>query len=89
MTYANDRQGYSVQCIDVPGGWIYHGGPLSHPVLGSANPLFVCWLGDTCSATVGEPLAAGESVSVNLQGRNMQQQPPTAFSAGATITVRW
>lgn len=55
----------------------------------SANPVYVCWQGGTCSSAVGELLAVGEGMTENLGSQNMTTQPPTVYTAGATLTVKW
>lgn len=51
---------------------------------------YVCWLGGTCSAAVGEYLAPGQSVTVALPTQSMATQPPTLFSTAAiAVVVKW
>lgn len=55
--------------------------------VGSANTLYVCLFGGTCTAAVGIPLAVGESKSWNLNGA---VTPPTVISGGtATAIIEW
>lgn len=56
---------------------------------GSANIAYICWQGGVCSAAKGEALAVGESVTENLPGQSMTTAPPTAFSVGATLVLKW
>lgn len=50
-----------------------------------ANTAFVCWFGGTCSATVGQPVAAGATVDKNV---GPSTAVPTVFSAsGTTLTI--
>lgn len=49
----------------------------------SAGVVYVCWLGGTCSATVGDPIAIGQSATRNV-GNTVS---PTLFTAStATVT---
>ncbi len=49
----------------------------------SAGVVYVCWLGGTCSATVGDPVAVGQSATRNV-GNTVS---PTLFAAStATVT---
>jgi hypothetical protein len=55
----------------------------------STNVAYICWQGGTCSAAIGEPLAVGEGVTESLPTQNMTTQPPTVYTAGATLTLKW
>ncbi len=55
--------------------------------VGSANTLFVCWLGGLCTSAVGEPLAVGEAAVRNL---GTSTTAPTVISGGtSTAIVGW
>lgn len=55
--------------------------------IGSANTLYVCLFGGTCTASVGIPLAAGESKTWGIGGKLTS---PTVISGGtATAVVEW
>lgn len=57
---------------------------------GSANVLFVCILGGTCTTAAGIPLAVGESKSWFVPSNNGQFTSPTVISGGtATAVVTW
>jgi hypothetical protein len=56
----------------------------------SANTLFVCPLGGTCTTAAGIPLAVGESKTWMLNASNGQITAPTVISGGtATAVVTW
>ena len=53
----------------------------------SADNVYVCPLGGTCSATVGIPLAPGEAYGFNLGGSTTS---PTVFATStATVVAQW
>lgn len=59
-------------------------------IIAPINSTFnICWLGGTCSATIGEAIGQGTNVAsdtINLMGNS---NAPTFFStAGATLTFR-
>jgi hypothetical protein len=51
--------------------------------VGSSDTLYVCWFGGTCSASVGEPIAQGESAFRNV-GNGVD---PTLFSTGGATVI--
>jgi len=52
--------------------------------------VFVCWQGGTCTASVGEYIAPGESVTKSLPLQNMTSAPPTVISTGTpAVVVEW
>jgi hypothetical protein len=56
----------------------------------SANTLFVCPLGGTCTTAVGVPLAVGESKSWQIVPTTGVFVSPTVISGGtATAVVSW
>jgi len=58
--------------------------------IGSANPLFVCPLGGTCTTAVGIPLALGESQTWMVAAIAGQFVSPTVITAGtATAIISW
>lgn len=55
----------------------------------AAQGVYVCWLGGTCTTSVGIYYAPGESVTKVLR-QSMTEQPPTAIAAASTaITLEW
>ena len=57
---------------------------------GSANTLFVCPLGGTCTTAVGVPLAVGETKTWYIPTPQGSFTSPTVISGGtATAVVTW
>ncbi len=55
--------------------------------VGSANIVYVCWFGGTCTTGNGEPIAIGETAVRNLGALTTS---PTVISGGtATIVAGW
>lgn len=53
----------------------------------SASILYVCWFGGTCTSSVGEPIAIGETAVRNLGGSTVS---PTVISGGtSTLIAGW
>lgn len=51
----------------------------------SAGVVYVCWLGGTCSAAVGDPIAVGQSATRNV-GNGVS---PTVFAASTASITGW
>lgn len=70
-----------------PGGNLPNNQITIKNAIGSANPLFVCPLGGTCTVLVGIPLAPGESQTWYIKALNGSLVSPTVITAGTATAV--